>query len=576
VSQLATPGLEICADSLTVAQLFAQHPIQYGGIVLRSAAGPVRDIWLSYLSKLLNQHDPLIKIPCSIHEDRLLGGIDLSASLHQGRRIEQPGVLQQVQGGVLLCAMAERLPITAAAHIAACLDRAKSARCSVILLDEGVQPDECPPAVLTERCAFHVDLTPISLGDIQALAAEKPVQLPLVSESQIARPLIETLCATASALGIVSLRPSLFALYTTHGLALMEGRSECTEEDAAMAARLVLAPLAKRLPVEESQSNQEPPAGEQTSDASDAQSQQKNDATSVSDQPLQDQVLAAASSAIPRALLASLMQAAARSKRSNTVGRAGSTQNSFVRGRPAGVRATTLRTGMRLNVLATLRAAAPWQQLRKQMNPQHPNAVQVHPQDFRVTRFIQRSPSTTVFVIDASGSSALHRLAEAKGAVELLLAQCYVRRDQVAVVAFRGQSAQLLLPPTRSLTRAKKELGGLPGGGATPLANGIDAALQVALAAQRRGAAPTIVLLTDGRANMGRDGKSGRVHAQEHALHAATQVRACAIPVVLIDTSPQPQAAAFDLAVRMGARYLPLPHADARTLSQAAALVSAQ
>ena len=104
--------------------------------------------------------------------------------------------------------------------------------------------------------------------------------------------------------------------------------------------------------------------------------------------------------------------------------------------------------------------------------------------------------------MDASGSSALHRLAEAKGAIELLLASCYVRRDRVALVAFRGQSAELLLPPTRSLVRAKRSLASLPGGGGTPLAAGIDVSLLLADAVQRRGGTPTIVLLTDGRANV--------------------------------------------------------------------------
>ena len=81
-----------------------------------------------------------------------------------------------------------------------------------------------------------------------------------------------------------------------------------------------------------------------------------------------------------------------------------------------------------------------------------------------------------------------------------------MRRDQVALIAFRGRGAELLLPPTRSLVRAKRSLAGLPGGGGTPLAAGIDAALALADAGAPRGGTPVVVLLTDGRANIARDG----------------------------------------------------------------------
>ena len=74
----------------------------------------------------------------------------------------------------------------------------------------------------------------------------------------------------------------------------------------------------------------------------------------------------------------------------------------------------------------------------------------------RILRFQQKSETATLFVVDASGSAALNRLAEAKGAVELLLADCYVRRDRVALIAFRGTTAELLLPPTTSLVRARR------------------------------------------------------------------------------------------------------------------------
>ena len=158
--------------------------------------------------------------------------------------------------------------------------------------------------------------------------------------------------------------------------------------------------------------------------------------------------------------------------------------------------------------------------------------VEVRREDFHVTRYRERAETTTIFVVDASGSSALHRLAEAKGAVELLLAECYVRRDRVALVAFRGAGAELLLPPTRSLVRAKRSLAGLPGGGGTPLACGLDAAALIAEGVLRRGGTPTLVVLTDGRANVARDGTHGRELAQRDATTAARRLRARGVAAV--------------------------------------------
>ena len=287
------------------------------------------------------------------------------------------------------------------------------------------------------------------------------------------------------------------------------------------------------------------------------------------DRPLDDVVLEAAQAAIPAGLLAQLQLADA-AARHGSGGRAGAMQQGVLRGRPAGVRRGEPRGGARLNLIETLRAAAPWQRLRRRgQAADAPRRIEVRAEDFHITRFKQRSETTTVFVIDASGSAALHRLAEAKGAVELLLADCYVRRDRVAVLAFRGDGAELLLPPTRSLVRAKRSLAGLPGGGGTPLAAGLDAATALAEGVRRSGATPVIVMLTDGRANVGRDGVRGRAIAEDHARLAARRLRAARLTSLLVDTSAQPQASARQLAAEMGASYLALPYAGAQALSVA-------
>jgi magnesium chelatase subunit D len=176
-----------------------------------------------------------------------------------------------------------------------------------------------------------------------------------------------------------------------------------------------------------------------------------------------------------------------------------------------------------------------------------------------------------VFVVDASGSSALNRLAEAKGAVELLLADCYIRRDRVSVIAFRGRDAEVLLPATRSLVRAKRSLAGLPGGGGTPLANGIDAAREMAEGLSRRGDTVVVVMLTDGKANVARNGVGGnRPLAEADAMSAAKSLRQVnGVRALFVDTSPTANPRAEALANAMGAIYLALPHAGARTLMNA-------
>ena len=151
----------------------------------------------------------------------------------------------------------------------------------------------------------------------------------------------------------------------------------------------------------------------------------------------------------------------------------------------------------------------------------------------------------------------------------MLLAECYVRRDQVALVAFRDSTAEVLLPATRSLVRARRTLSALPGGGGTPLAAGLRAGLQEAGAAARRGEMPLLVLMTDARANIGLDGEHGAEVADAHALAVSADIAAAGFPVLSIDTARRPSRRAQALATALQARYLPLPFADAGNVSAA-------
>ena len=292
------------------------------------------------------------------------------------------------------------------------------------------------------------------------------------------------------------------------------------------------------------------------------------------DKLAEDIVLAAAQAAIPEGLLAQLRLGQTCRIRAGSSGNAGVEQKSVRRGRPAGVRKGDISGGARLNLIETLRAAVPWQRLRR--GELSTGRVEVRREDFRIARLKRRTETTTIFVVDASGSSAYSRLAEAKGAVELLLGECYVRRDKVALVAFRGRGAELLLPPTRSLVRAKRCLANLPGGGGTPLAAGIDVAAALADAVKRKGATPIVVFMTDGQANIGRGGKPGRAQAETDARSAANTIRAAGLATLLVDTSPRGQVSAGRLATEMGATYLPLPAGDAASLSRSVRSVGLQ
>ena len=572
------------------ASLFAVDCVGVGGIAVRARPGPVRDLWLEMVRDLLPPV-PWRRVPHHVADGRLLGGLDIASTLKAGRPVAERGILQEANGGVLVLPMAERLSASTAARIGSVLDShevrlerdglasCSEARFGVIMLDEGVD-DERAPISLLDRLAFRVDLDAVRLGDVDGAlhdAEEVAAARRRLAAVQVDDDVVRAICEASLALGIESPRALISTLRAARAAAALAGHRQVAEQDVAMAAGLVLAPRATALPPaptpEPERSEQDETPIEADAGPPDNATQQEHQPTPENARPLDDVVLEAAMAAIPADLLAQLQLPAASWTRASAAGRAGAIQASLRRGRPAGVRRGEPRSGARLNLVETLRAAAPWQALRRQeaLRLEAPSVaarrVDVRREDFRVTRMKQRSETTTIFAVDASGSAAMHRLAEVKGAVELLLADCYVRRDQVALLSFRGRTAELILPPTRSLARARRCLAGQPGGGGTPLATAIDAAAALADSIGRKGQTPIVVLLTDGRGNVARDGSPGREQAQLDALASARLFRSSRMTALVVDTSSQPHPSAQRLAVEMGARYLPLPYADARKLS---------
>jgi magnesium chelatase subunit D len=572
------PGPTPWSDAALAALLFAIDPVGLGGVNLRAAPGPTRDAWLRMTRNLLPPEAPFRRAPATIADDGLLGGLDLPASLAAGRAILQPGVLAQADGGVVVFVMAERLGADAAGRTAATMDagrvvlerdglaRAIETRFGVITLDEGQAPEEHPPGALLDRLAFHLDLTVVGPRAAQAEVIAQSVTAARGAWPNVAPAppdIVEALCAIADLCGVHSLRAPVLALAAARAHAALRGREEILPEDAAIAARLVIGPRALAAPLEapaEPATPQDPAPDPSRSDAADPQ-----DARGRRPDPAEAReiVLEAVKAALPDDLLQRIAFNRARGGAAPRSNGAGAAARSARRGRPRGALPGRLAPGVRLSLTDTLRAAAPWQNLRRAPVEAR---LQIRPSDFRVKRFRQRLESTTIFVVDASGSAALQRLAEAKGAVELLLAKAYVNRARVALIAFRGAEADLLLAPTRSLTRAKRRLADLPGGGSTPLASALDRALRLALAERAADRTPLLVLLTDGRANVDLAGAPGRPGAEADALAAARRIALMGVSAIHVDTSARPQPQGDKYALAMGGAYAALPYLDARAV----------
>lgn len=548
------------ADAILAARLFALDPNGLGGLWLRGGDGPVRERLVALAAAALPEGIVARRLPLSIDDDRLVGGLDVGASLATGRAIRHQGLLAEAAGGLLSIAGAERMTDAMAGRLAAAMDADGTA---LMLLDDSDEEDMAPPLALTDRIAFHLDLR----GIRHLTPPEEPPAEP-VFLADVAEPgpdVLNALAAAALAFGVPSVRTMLLALRAARASAAWHGRTEIVAEDVTNAVRLVLVPSATRLPpaAEEPPPEEEPPP---PPDEPEDQPEDRADEENAELPPLEDLVLDAVKASLPPELFEKLAKDRTRGRGPQQRGR-GARKKAKLRGRPIGSRPGSPTAGLRLALVDTLRAAAPWQKIRQGGGA----TLKLRKDDLRVRRFESRETILTIFAVDASGSAAFARLAEAKGAVELLLERAYAKRAEVALVAFRGTGAELLLPPTRSLTRARRLLAALPGGGGTPLAAGLDAALALADAQKSRGRTPQIVVLTDGKANIAADGSQGRQQAGADAEAAAQRIARAGYKAAVIDIGPRRQPEAAAIAAAMAGRYLHLPRADASAVTEAIA-----
>ena len=668
------------------ALLVLTDPAGLGGLSLRAPPGPWRSAWLRQLQDQAAALGPVVRMPHRVDLESLCGGLDWTLSLAQGSAVRRAGLLERADKGVLLVSMAEQIPRDCAGLLAQALDRgtvpgdpALESRFALLMLDEALEDERGPPAILSCRLAFHLlapqdaEVPGADLGNALAadrakdlaadrakdLAADRAKELAADRAKELVRARallggvrmpdtgLNTIAMAAARLGVADLRALHFTLRAACVLAALRALREpsqqgtqalepaVVDEDLISAIALVLAPRATRLPSADAASAQNPHDGSSSSgrDDGDQETPMVKAEARLGPEPAEDKALPQSSrgpdrkdpedrrgeananaNANANALLAQAVAVAAqkallpealrtalgapalpRTSPLRGVWRAGAGRSPHwtsggLRGRVLSVRQGVPGSRARLNLLATLRAAAPWQRLRQpedfklagqalegtpgpscegaalEVAAPQGAALCILREDLRVNRYAQRQPCTTVFVVDASGSSALHRLAEAKGAVELLLAECYVRRDEVAVIAFRLDQAEVLLPPTRSLLRAKRRLAALPGGGGTPLASALERSAALLASLFRKGQGVQMIVLSDGKANVDREGRPGRERAMAQAHEHARGLAALAwgrAQLAWVDTAPRPSKEAQALASSMRAVYTALPYADA-------------
>jgi magnesium chelatase subunit D len=608
-------GLELAKQALL---LLAVNPALTGAAIA-AAVGSGKSTLARGFAALLPSGTPFVELPVNVTEDRLLGGLDLEATLTAGRRVIERGLLARAHGGVLYVDGLNLLDSDVVARLLGVmadgvvrveregLSDVHPARFVLVgtydpadgevrrgLLDRlglivpfAPQTDERLRAEVVRRNmsasgsgatneAFEDDATEM----LRAMIADARERLPGV---RIEEEQIRALIHTALSLGVEGNRADGFAVQAALAKAALDGRGAVDDDDLRLAVRLVLLPRATHMPEAEDRrkADDHPQTPERGEEEEGKDGDESNAAPEPESQQIEDLLLSAAEAELPKNLL-DLPFAMQRRGKSGSRGTAlNSRRGRFVRAVEGDPREN------RIALLPTLLAAAPWQKLRMQNEELRKgkrilnSRFSILSSDIRVKRFRDKAGMLYIFVVDASGSMAINRMREAKGAVVRLLQDAYVHRDQVGLIAFRGRQAQVLLAPSQSVERAKRELDVLPTGGGTPLASALLTAWQMARQARERGIAQaTLVLMTDGRGNVPLQVENGEApsaaQAQKAQIQAELQKLAaliCAdrINAVVIDTQANylSRGEAPKLAEWLGGRYVYLPNAKAEQIAKA-------
>jgi magnesium chelatase subunit D len=594
-------------DQLRLALILCAVRPEIGGVLIRGEKGTAKSTAVRGLAALLSAaSDPagadarLVELPIGATEDRVIGSLDLQRVLRDGEHAFSPGLLSRAHGGVLYVDEVNLLHdhlvdllLDAAAMGRVHIERdgishSHEARFVLIgtmnpeegelrpqLLDRfGLTVDvhasrdiDVRTQVIRQRMDYEADPDAFAqryAADDAELARRIASARQLVDDVVLPDNELRRIAALCAAFDVDGMRADLVIARTAVAHAAWCGCDTVSEKDIRVAAELALPHRRRRDPFDDpgidpgqldaalaeadgppddSEPDPEPPGGGQS----------MNDAARPMDSPRPQTPTkpSAAPSATfrTRALTVPGVGAGAPGRRSRARNASGSA-----------VAATDSQAeGHGLHLFATVLAAAE--------HAEGAGRLRLRPADLRRAVREGREGNLVIFVVDASGSMAARdRMAAVSGATLSLLRDAYQRRDKVAVITFRAHEARLLLPPTTSAHIAGRRLSRFDTGGQTPLAEGLLAARELVVREKVRDRArrPLVVVLTDGRANAGRDplGRSRSAAALLVAEGVAAVVVDCETSYVRLGLAQQ-------LAAQLGAPSVRLEQLRADYLTRA-------